>query len=161
MRALWQGLTFNGIVAWGIVPRGLRWRLLRLLGMDIAHSAISPGVWFGSARVTIGQGTFVNRECMFSTHERITLGSNVDVGMRVTFITATHEVGPPSRRAGLHKTAPITVGDGAWIGAGVIILPGVMVGAGAIIAAGAVVTSDCMPNRVYGGVPARELRSLD
>jgi maltose O-acetyltransferase len=52
------------------------------------------------------------------------------------------------------------VGDGSWIGANVTILPGVTIGKDCVIGAGAVVTSDCAPNTVYAGVPARPIRML-
>ncbi|MCD1270024.1 hypothetical protein B5M43_014515 [Microbacterium sp. MEC084] len=95
---------------------------------------------------------------MFSTHERITIGRNVDIGMRCTFITATHEVGGPSRRAGALRTAGIRIGDGAWIGAGVTVLPGVDIGDGCVVAAGAVVTKNCESGGTYAGIPARRIR---
>jgi acetyltransferase-like isoleucine patch superfamily enzyme len=53
---------------------------------------------------------------------------------------------------------PITVEDGAWIGARAMIMPGVTVGAGATIAAGAVVTRDCVAGGTYAGIPARLIR---
>ena len=160
-RELYRAVALNGVASWEIVPTRHRWRLLRAFGMDITACTISPDVWFGSTRISIGRGTFINRECMFSTHARITIGENVDIGMRVTFITATHHVGPSRRRAGEHTTAPITVGTGSWIGAGVIILPGVSIGPGSVIAAGSVVTADCEPDSLYAGVPARRVRGFE
>lgn len=128
--------------------------------MQIEPSHISPGVWFGSSRVSVGAGTFINYACMFNTTAPISIGANCNIAMRVTFVTTSHEIGDPSRRAGTLTRGPITIGDGTWIGAGVTILPGVTVGKGAIIAAGAVVVSDCEGGAVYGGVPARKLRTL-
>lgn len=156
-----RSITINGIASWEIIPSRFRWRVLRAFGVDVNSAMISPKVWFGSNRVSIGRATFVNRECMFSTHAPITIGENVDIGMRVMFITASHEVGPEHHRAGKHTTAPITVESGVWIGAGTTVLPGVTIGRGTVIAAGSIVTSDCEPNSLYAGVPARRIRSLD
>lgn len=156
-----RALTINGFAAWELIPSRYRWRVLRVFGLDITGAVISPRVWFGSRRVSIGRGTFINRECMFSTHAAITIGENVDIGMRVSFITAGHEIGTTHRRAGKHVVAPVVVESGAWIGANVIVLPGVTIGRGAIVAAGAVVTTDCEPNALYAGVPARRIRSLE
>ncbi|MFJ6374559.1 DapH/DapD/GlmU-related protein [Pseudarthrobacter oxydans] len=80
--------------------------------------------------------------------------------MRVTFVTSSHRIGSRERRAGAATSAPITVGDGVWIGAAAVVLPGVTIGEGVIVAAGAVVTSDCAPNGVYAGVPARRVKEL-
>lgn len=161
---MWPGFfrdaVLNTAIASAVLPRPLRWRALRAYGLDVSRSKISPDVWFGSSRVTIGEGTFINYGCMFNTSAPITIGRNCDIGMRVTFVTSSHEVGPASRRAGTATAAPISVGDGSWIGANVTVLPGVTIGEGVVIAAGAVVTSDCEDHGVYGGVPARRIKDL-
>ena len=51
----------------------------------------------------------------------------------------------------LSKTAPIVVGDGAWIGARCTILPGVTIGAGAVIGANMVIESDVPPHTLLMG----------
>ncbi len=53
--------------------------------------------------------------------------------------------------------APVTIGDGVWIGARAIVLKGVTVGDGAIIAAGAVVTRDVPAGATVASVPAKQL----
>ena len=58
------------------------------------------------------------------------------------------------------RTAPIVIGEGAWIGAGAVILPGVTIGRGAIIGANAVVSETVGPLEVWGGVPARRLKHV-
>jgi acetyltransferase-like isoleucine patch superfamily enzyme len=55
--------------------------------------------------------------------------------------------------------APVTLGDGCWLGAGTRILPGVAVGDGAHIAAGAVVTKDVDRATIVAGVPAHLVRA--
>jgi len=157
----YRDVVLNGLLASPLLPAPLRWRALRAYGMQIEPSRISPGVWFGSSRVSIGAGTFISYGCMLNTTAPITIGANCDIAMRVTFVTTSHEVGGPMRRAGTPVAEPIFVGDGTWIGANATILPGVTIGAGSIIAAGAVVTSDCEAGALYGGVPARKIKSLD
>lgn len=118
-------------------------------------------MWFGSFhRVSVGEGTFINYDCMFNSSAPIEIGRQCDIGMRVTFVTSTHDTGRSQRRAGAPRAAPIRVGDGVWIGAGAIILPGVAIGDGVIVAAGAVVTKDCLPHGIYAGVPALRIRDL-
>jgi len=151
----------NGVLGTALVPMSQRWRVYRLYGIRIEKSNIAAGVWIGSKKIVIGRGTFINTGCMFSTHSLITIGENCALGMRVLIFTGSHEIGSSQRRAGKFVSQPVTIGDGAWIGANVSILPGVTIGQGAIIATGAVVTADCEPNAVYGGVPARKIRDLD
>lgn len=160
---LWPGLgrdiLLNHVIASVMVPRPLRWRVLRLLGMPVERSRISPGVWFGSTRVAIGEDTFINYGCIFNTAAPITVGSACDVGMGVLFITGSHQVGL-LRRAGKSTEAPITVGDGTWIGARATILPGSVIGERVVIAAGAVVAGPCHADGLYAGVPARRVKEL-
>jgi acetyltransferase-like isoleucine patch superfamily enzyme len=53
----------------------------------------------------------------------------------------------------------VIIGNDVWIGANVLIMAGLTIGNGAIIAAGAVVTKDVEPYGIYGGVPAKKVRS--
>lgn len=142
------------------VPRTVRWLLMTACGLELETRAIAPGSRFFGRGVRIGRGSFVNTGCLFDSWAPVTIGANCAVGPGVMFITSTHRLGPHEQRALDIEAAPIVIGDGCWIGAGAIILPGVTVGAGAVIAAGAVVTADCEPDRLYGGVPARPLRTL-
>ncbi len=47
----------------------------------------------------------------------------------------------------------------AIIGANAIILPGVIIGEGSVVGANSLVIKDCKPWTVYGGSPAKELKS--
>lgn len=158
---LWRDVILNVVISSVLVPIQLRWRLLRTYGLQVSRSRISPCVWFGSSRVTIGEGSFINYGCMFNTTAPIAIGHNCDVGMQVMFATSSHEIGGSDRRAGKATAAPITVEDGCWIGARAVILPGVTVGRGTVVAAGSVVTRNCEPNSVYAGTPARKTRDLN
>jgi maltose O-acetyltransferase len=155
-----RDLFLNRCIASALLPKRLRWRALRLAGLDVAESTIAPGTFFGSSRVRIGRGCYISYDCFFDSLEQITLGERVDLAMGVLLITSSHHLGPPRRRAGASKRAPITIGDGAWIGARAMILPGVTIGAGAVIAAGSVVRGDCEPNTLYAGVPAVAVEKL-
>lgn len=56
-------------------------------------------------------------------------------------------------------SSKVIVEDDVWIGYGSIVLSGVRVGFGSVVAAGSVVTQDIEPLAIYGGVPARKIRS--
>ena len=59
------------------------------------------------------------------------------------------------------RVAPVTIGEGAWIGAGAVILPGTTIGRGAIIGANAVVTRSVGELEVWGGCPARFIKKVE
>lgn len=109
--------------------------------------------------VTIGPGCFVNRDAYIRAN--VTIGRNCNIGPFCRFITDSHDLGGPGRRAGKGSFPPISIGDGTWIGAGVTVLGGVTIGAGAVVAAGAVVTKDVPANTMVGGVPAKVIKTLD
>jgi len=155
-----RDLLLNGVIASPMVPIELRWRLLRALGLGIERCRISARCFIGGP-LRIGRGSFINHECFFDASAPIQIGPNCSVGMRVTFITSSHEIGDKSKRAGKGASEPIVVGSGSWVGAGSTILPGVTIGQGCVIAAGSVVTRDCQEGGLYAGNPARLVRELD
>lgn len=52
------------------------------------------------------------------------------------------------------------IGRNCFIGAKSVILPGVTVGDNCVIAAGSIVTSDLLPNGLYGGNPAKFIKEI-
>lgn len=144
-----------------LLSRRLRMSLLGRAGLENADQVIIVGGAriVAPADLRIGPGSIINEE-VFIDRGPVTLGRNVYIGPRAVIITAHHSIGGPEQRAGDGAPAPVTVGDGTWIGANATILPNVTIGSGCIIAAGAVVTKNCEPNGVYAGVPARRIKDL-
>lgn len=144
----------------------LRVRLLRLAGFNIGRSTMMeslPGIGGAGnvyARLTIGEKCFFNIDCFLDLGASITIGDDVSFGHQVMLITSTHRVGTAVHRAGDLTTAPISIGDGVWLGARCTVLPGVTIGSGAIVAAGAVVTKDVPANQLVAGIPAKAIRQL-
>ena len=80
----------------------------------------------------------------------ITIGNNVCLAARSQIITHC-PISP----------GPVVIGDGAWIGFGVIVLPNVTIGKNSLIGAGSVVARDIPPNSIACGNPARVIRERD
>jgi maltose O-acetyltransferase len=152
----------NTIAASPLVGQALRKRIYRRLALEISPESWTIGsrCYFHSAYVTVGARSLINDFCYFENVGHVTVGRQVAIGPHVAIITSEHAIGPTDKRAGHWRYRPVTIEDGCWIGTRTLILPGVTVGRGAVVAAGAVVASDCEPNCIYGGVPARILRRL-
>jgi maltose O-acetyltransferase len=78
----------------------------------------------------------------------------------VQLLTADHPLDAATRISGLESGRPISIGDGAWLGGGVIVCPGVTIGERTVVGAGAVVTRDLPADVLATGVPARVVRVL-
>lgn len=157
-----KAIFIDIIAAFFLTPGKIRYLLYKLYGMQVKSTAISCKCFFASNDIVIGEKVFINHGCCFhNPGNRITIGDNTWVAMRVIFTTSTHKIGDSQQRAGEIINKPIHVGKGCWIGANATILPGVTIGAGCIIGAGAVVNKDCKPNGLYVGIPAKRIKDLE
>ncbi len=122
--------------------------------------------------ISIGSNVSINMNCTFVDCNRITIGSNVLIASNVQIYTASHPVelsdrltpgwSPESEEYFCRTYAlPVIIGDGCWIGGGVIILPGVTIGSGTVIGAGSVVTKSIPDNCVAVGNPCRVIRKIN
>ena len=144
-----------------------RYFFLKLAGLVISGK---PAIWapitirpIGKAsNISIGKGTFINTNSRFGCPQaKISIGNNVMIGPNVSFETVNHGLIYVEGKGRGMNCLPIEVEDEVWIGAGVIIIQGVTVGKGAVITAGAVVINDVEPYTVYGGVPAKKIKSIE
>lgn len=107
-----------------------------------------PGVFISScngAHLNFNGRIFVNRNTIIVCRDSITIDNGVTIGPNVVIYDHDHDL---SSKGNL-KTAPVSISDGAWIGAGSIILKGVTIGKNSVIAAGSVVTKSVPDNTVY------------
>lgn len=159
-RRMWWGCV------WGLLFRPTpyfmlkKWRawLLCRFGMNANYRWISiyPSVHVWAPwNVKVGCAVAIDDGVNLYSVDKITIGSKVAISREAFLCTAGHDITKPNRPL---VTAPITIGDGVWIGARAIILPGITIGEGAIVAAGAVVTKDVAPWSVVAGNPAKVVK---
>jgi serine acetyltransferase len=115
--------------------------------------------------LSIGDNTWIGHNTSFTVGDRITIGRDCRIGVRVTLFDAPgHPLDPAMRLAGHPATKeevrPIVIEDNVWIGAGAVITPGITVGHGSVVAAGSVVMSSVSPNALVAGNPARQVKTL-
>ena len=106
-------------------------------------------------KLTIGDHVWLGEECWLLNLERITIGNNVSISQRAFLCTGNHNYKSPTFDL---VVKPITLEDGAWIGAGAWVGPGVKVGNHAVLAAGSVATKDLEPFGIYQGNPATPIK---
>jgi acetyltransferase-like isoleucine patch superfamily enzyme len=126
-----------------------------------ARASVSPYATLKSAGGTVILGTrsSVGDYSVINAVERVSIGDYVLIAPGCHITDANHGIAPGVRiREQRRTTAPVTIHDDVWIGAGAKVLSGVTIGCGAVVAAGAVVTKDVPANAIVGGVPARVLR---
>ena len=145
----------------------LRAGIYRLFGARIGRGTMIDGNLSFCSPENIRKNFIIGERCYCNilTHFDLTgpirIGNRVTIGHHVTIITAHHEIAGGEYRAGSLAPRPVTIGDGAWIAAGVTILPGVSIGEGAVIGAGSLVNRDVPANTFAAGNPAKVIRTLE
>lgn len=120
--------------------------------------------------VKIGSNCDIARDVSFGSEPYlICIGNHVRVNCGVKFIT--HDGGYwvlRDKYSGFGTEfidadylAEIKVGNNVHIGTNATIMPGVEIGDNVVIAVGAVVTHDVPSNTIVGGIPAKEIESLN
>ncbi len=116
--------------------------------------------------IHIGDNTEINMNCVFLDCNNITIGSDTLIAPNVQIYTAFHPTSAakrfnPNSKWALTQTAPVKIGNGCWIGGGVIILPGVEIGDNVTIGAGSVVTKNIPSNSLAIGSPCKVVKKLN
>jgi acetyltransferase-like isoleucine patch superfamily enzyme len=142
----------------------IKCKLLRWAGAVVGSNVriVSSSRFYLAGRLVIGDDTWIGHEVLIVGGDAdVVIGSRVDIAPRVTLVTGSHELFTiKGRAAGNGYSSPITIRDGAWIGASSTILGGVVVGSCGVVAAGALVKSDVKDGCIYGGVPAKNIGNL-
>ena len=139
--------------------------LIDAKGESNAGIRIGSGVFVGrnsilsckNGDIELANGANVGFNCEIFSASRVRIGANVLMAAYSYVIGGDHDFSDASRPVleETRRSAGVTIGDGAWIGAGAKILDGVTVGEGAVIGAAAVVREDVGPRSVAVGIPAR------
>jgi maltose O-acetyltransferase len=110
--------------------------------------------------ITLGKGVVIGVNVAIGAHSKVQIGDRVRISRDVMIETAGLDFSaltPPY----MHKSSPIVIGHGVWIGARAMVLAGVTIGEHCVVAAGAVVTKSVPPYSLVGGVPARVIGRLN
>ena len=111
--------------------------------------------------IEIGEGTFLNFDCIILDACKVKIGKRVLIGPRTCIYSATHPIYAPVRIEGFDVSKPVTIGDNVWLGGNVVVNPGVTIGENSIIGSGSVVTKDIPANVIAAGNPCKIIREIN
>ena len=109
-------------------------------------------------------GVVCPRVCVRAAGGTIRIGARSAVAANSVLIAVNHKVEPGQPRFNVQwdeTRSGIDIGSNVWVGAGCVILPGAVIGDDAVIAAGSVVRGTVPAGEIWGGVPARKIRTID
>jgi acetyltransferase-like isoleucine patch superfamily enzyme len=128
------------------------------------YAIIRPSNIYGGA---IGDGLIVGDNSNIGPYNyigcsgKIIIGNDVMLAPRVSIYAENHLFDNPDlliKDQGVYKQT-VVIEDDCWIAANSVILAGVTIGKGSVIAAGSVVNCDVPPYSIFGGVPAKFIKS--
>jgi acetyltransferase-like isoleucine patch superfamily enzyme len=111
-------------------------------------------------RIEIGNFALICPGVRISAATEIVIGESCMLAQGA-FITDSDWHGVYDRSLSIGNTAPVRIGNNAWIGDSTIVYKGVRIGENSIIGAGSVVVRDIPANAVAAGNPAAVLKYLE
>lgn len=133
---------------------GLRCAVLRAFGAKIGRNVlVRPTARFTYPwKVEIGSQSWIGDDVVFYSLDRITIGCHCVISQKTYLCTGSHDIG--DRQFGL-ETAPIVVGNGAWVAADCFVAPGVTIGANTVVGARSSVFRDLPAGKICVGNPCK------
>lgn len=157
-RAIWS-------VAWSCLfrptPRPLHgWRamLLRLFGARLGrgcHIYAGARIW-APWNLVCGNDVAIADGAEIYNPALVTLGDHAIISQHAYLCAASHDCNDPAFPM---IVAPISIGAYAWIASRATVQMDVTVGEGTVLALGGIATGNLDPWTIYGGIPARRLKS--
>ncbi len=117
-------------------------------------------VYIGNGNnVEIGNHCRINEKVRL---DNVKIGNHVMIARESTVLGKMHEfsgVKEPMEQQGSRDIAQTIIENDVWFGLRVITMPGIKIKKGTILAAGAVITKSTEEYGIYGGVPAKKIKS--
>lgn len=140
------------------------WRafVLRLFGARLgARCHVYPGaiIWAPWNLECADDACIANGAEIYNV-AKVSIGRRAVISQGAYLCAASHDFSDPTRAVFPLISAPIRVGDCAWVAARAIVLPGVTIGEGCVIGAGSVVTRDMPAHTVCAGNPCRAIKPV-
>jgi putative colanic acid biosynthesis acetyltransferase WcaF len=156
-RALWLVVEALILLNPIVTPYSVKRWVLRRFGARIGSGVIiKPSVhvkypW----HLEIGDNAWIGERAWIDNFVAVRIGANAVVSQGAYLCTGNHDWADPGM--GL-VVKPVTVEDGAWVGAFAKVGPGITVGREAVVTLGSVLLQDAEARGVYTGNPAVRVR---
>lgn len=130
---------------------------LQCFGAKIGKGVIiKPGVsikypW----KLKIGDYCWIGENVWIDNLDQVTLHNHVCISQGAMLLCGNHNYKKTTFDL---MIAPITLEDGAWVGAQAIVSPGVTIKSHAILAVGSIASKDLAPYSIYKGNPATKIK---
>ena len=154
-RTLWYVVNALFFHSWLCPVSGPKRWLLRVFGAQIGLGVvIKPRVnikypWF----LAIGENSWIGEGVWIDNLTWVRIGSNVCISQDAYLLTGNHDY--KDAAFGL-MFAPVTVADGAWVGAKAIVCPGITIASHSVVTVGSVVQQDTDTYGIYRGNPGQK-----
>jgi acetyltransferase-like isoleucine patch superfamily enzyme len=165
-RIHWEVMRRGAFVRWPV--HGNMLQAMQEQRLEIGREVLlEPGVWItapGSARVRIGEGTFLNKGVMVAAEDLVEIGAHCMLANGCFVSDASHRFDDPHKPItwqGFQSKGPTRIGDNCWLGANVVVTSGVTIGERCVIGANSVVTRDIEPFSIAAGAPAKVIRRIE
>ena len=157
VEALWYLIKCAVFLSALPYPSRFKCALLRFFGARVGRRVVlKPRLnihfpW----KLVIGDFVWIGEETFILNFEPVTIGSHCCISQRAFLCTGNHDYRHPQMP---FRNRPISLADGAWVGAQAFIGPGVTIGSEAVVTAGSVATKDLPAEMICSGNPCRPLR---
>ena len=126
---------------------------------NISLTAVFSG---NPSNITIGNDSVIRDRCMIRfKHGKIAIGNNVVISHNVTLLAGEHNYSKKDVNIlsqGMFEGETVIEND-VWIGSNATVLSGVRIGKGAVIGSMSLVNRSVPDYEVWGGNPAKKLKS--
>ena len=110
-----------------------------VVGRNCEFAAYCDFEVHGCGVINIGDGTYFNRFCMISAHERVGVGAGCMFGPGVKIFDNNHKHSSETGVSCELTTCAVEIGNKVWVGSNAVILKGAKIGDNCVIGAGCVV----------------------
>ena len=104
--------------------------------------------------------TFIGPGSVITASRSIYIDKFCEIAEMVVIRDQNHNYGAGELRFSGSTAAPVKINRNVWLGSKVSVFKGVEIGENSVIAGSGVVTSNVPSNEVWGGIPARKIKTF-